>query len=48
MTQLTCPRCDEPLGLNQEWQLVNWARLGTVVEADENIQGDYAHRECVI
>jgi len=48
MAKLTCPKCDEHLGLNEEWQLINYAKLGTTVTGGESIQGDYAHARCVL
>lgn len=47
MNELTCPKCDEPLFVDEEWLLIKPWKEGTTVGAGESIQGDYAHARCV-
>lgn len=41
---LTCLGCDEPLTINQEWELIDKSLVGTPAT---DIQGDYAHSSCL-
>ena len=44
---LTCPECDEPLNIDEEWRVTDHSVLGETVTSEESIQGDYAHARCM-
>ena len=43
----SCPRCDKPLRADEEWRLLDPQKRGRRVETVEDIQGDYAHEDCL-
>jgi len=43
--QLTWPKCDEPLEVDEEWQLLSLEKLTDPIR--DSIQGDYAHKRCL-
>jgi len=45
MSDLTCPKCDAPLELDEDWKIIDKSKIGQPV--GESIQGDYAHRRCL-
>jgi hypothetical protein len=44
MTDLTCPKCGDELKIDDSWQIIDPSKIGTQAG---DIQGDYAHEECL-
>lgn len=44
MSNLTCPECGDQMYADEEWLITDRSKIG---DPAGDIQGDYAHRECL-